>query len=239
MSWENLVYTLIGGLIAIFSVLVSEWWKERISRRKIHFEDLKHKCLEPILNRLLELKQYFIFKEGGVDWSRDVIYKELRSDIRWWEYLTFKNSSGADPLLYEDLKNHYPDLYKCLEDVEKLFKNKYVEFLQEVYNLLEAIENDKELFEIRKEFSDIKDPTALYKVIMFLALGVDKGYWPNIYSSIKSELDKLVYLGEKYRARAENIKSLSNNIVAEIDKCINMTKKVILESKLRGKCDYI
>jgi len=34
MSWENLVYTLLGRLIAIFSVLVSKWWKERINRRK-------------------------------------------------------------------------------------------------------------------------------------------------------------------------------------------------------------
>jgi len=113
-----LFFTILGGFIASLSGIIVEELRERKELRNKHFEDVKQKCLEPILNRLYELRSYFEADES-IDWkslcSHDHL-NYLKSDFHWWDYFSFK--SCANKLLYEDLKNHYPDLYEKLQIIE-------------------------------------------------------------------------------------------------------------------------
>jgi hypothetical protein len=59
-----------------------------------------------------------VFGESGPDLHG--IEKLLQSDIRWWENFSFKKRFRVDTLLYEDLEKHYPDLYKELQNIEKM-----------------------------------------------------------------------------------------------------------------------
>ena len=125
MGWEDFVFTVLGGFIASFSGILTEWWRENRRLRDRHFDDIKHKCLEPILNRLSDLKHSFVFGESGPEWGLHEIEKLLKSDVHWWESFSFKGGLGANQLLYDDLKNHYPDLYRDLQDVEKRVRAGY------------------------------------------------------------------------------------------------------------------
>jgi len=121
----------------LFRKILVEWWRENRKLRDRHFEDIKRRCLEPILKRLYDLKGNFVFGESGPEWTGSYeIEKLLASDVHWWESFSFKDGFGADALLYEDLKNHYPDLYRDLQNIEKRVRAGYTEYLQAVYELL-------------------------------------------------------------------------------------------------------
>jgi len=112
-----------------------------------HFKDIKEKCLEPLFGKLDDLKKEFTFGESGPSWSRFGIEKLLKSDNPWWKTFSFKKAPvkyffkaveknmilnklemGSYEILYEDLKNHYPELYRDLQELESLIKTKYEEF---------------------------------------------------------------------------------------------------------------
>jgi hypothetical protein len=147
MSWENAIHTILGGLIAGSVGLLIEIRRERKERRMKHFKDIKEKCLEPLFGKLDDLKKEFTFGESGPSWSRFGIEKLLKSDNPWWKTFSFKKAPvkyffkaveknmilnklemGSYEILYEDLKNHYPELYRDLQELESLIKTKYEEF---------------------------------------------------------------------------------------------------------------
>jgi hypothetical protein len=78
-------------------------------------------------------------------------------------------------------------------------------------------------------------------VILFLVLDVDKDLWPNIYLRVKPVMDKAIHLKEKFYmvSEAQRARKEMYNIKSMIDKCIDKTKKVIHQTKLRGKCEYL
>jgi hypothetical protein len=245
LSWENAVFTVLGGLIAGFSGILVEWWRENRKLRDRHFEDIKRRCLEPILKRLYDLKGNFVFGESGPEWTGSYeIEKLLASDVHWWESFSFKDGFGADALLYEDLKNHYPDLYRDLQNIEKRLRAGYTEYLQAVYELLKIIEDDQEFRAFEKKFErPILNFTSSYpaKAVIFLALGVDKSNWPNIYSYVKPKLDEAKRLQNKFynNVEAQKVRTIINDMTTAIDKCIVKAREIILETKLKGKCKYI
>jgi hypothetical protein len=236
MEYENIVFTILGGLITGFIGLLIEQWREGIRLRRKHFEDIKHKCLEPIRNKLLELRMYFDFWEVGPEWSSSNISQLLTSEIRWWEFFTF--SSRAHPLLYEDLKNHYRELYQDLKHIEGWVRSEYAAYLRAIHELLRLIENDSEFKEFMKGFDNSVIPL---KAVLFSSLGVDKSKWPNTYSRVKHKLNELTHLQNKFNntAEAQEVKEITNYIVTTIDKCINKIDEILLEAKLRGKCKYL
>jgi len=244
LGWEDFVFTILGGFIASLSGILIEWWRENRRLRDRHFDDIKHKCLEPILNRLSDLKHSFVFGESGPEWGLHEIEKLLKSDVHWWESFSFKGGLGADPLLYDDLKNHYPDLCRDLQDVEKRVRAGYAEFLYAIYKLLKIIENDEEFKVFEKKFErpivNFRSSHP-YKAVIFLALGVDKSSWPNIYSYIKPKLDEAKRLQDKFynSVEARKVRTIVNDMTTAIDKCIAKAKEITLETKLKGKCKYV
>jgi hypothetical protein len=201
VSWEDIILTILGGFIAGLSGIIVEWWRENKRLKEKHFEDIKRKCLEPILKQLYDLKSKFVFGESGPQWSLRGIEDFLQSEIHWWDDFYFKNDFRVDILLYEDLENHYPDLYRDLQSIETLIRTKFAEYLQAIYNLLKIIEEDQEFKAFEKEFEKpYANSTSLYpaEAILLSALGIDKSYWPNIYSYVKPKLDKVKHLQNKF-----------------------------------------
>jgi hypothetical protein len=54
-------------------------------------------------------------------------------------------------------------------------------------------------------------------------------------------MNKAMYLKEKFYmvSEAQRARKEMCSIVAMIDNCIDKTKKVIRQTKLRGKCEYL
>lgn len=245
MDWENVILTILGGFLAGFSGILIEQWREGRRLRKRHFKDIKDKCLKPVLEELYHLKTNFEFGEGRCGWARSQKIEDyLKSGIHWWEIFSFKNGSKVHPLLYEDLKNHYPDLYQDLQDIETWIRSNYAEYLQAIFKLLRAIEEDQEFkaFEKESEKAYLNVTSSyLLEAIFLLALGVDKSNWPNIYEYIRPKLDKIKNLQNKFynSVEAQKVRDIIQNVTTMIDRGINRIERTILKTKLKGKCDYL
>jgi hypothetical protein len=251
MSWEMLFSIIISILIValpIISQFLIKQWEEKRRLKEEHFTEIKNRCLKPLLEELKRLKNHFNLGEGGPEWNIYNISEELGQEIQWWKLFSFKNGFNVDQLLYEDLKNHYPNLYRDLESVETWIKTKFAEYLQAILNLLKVIEDDVEFKTLKQEFEP-KGPIRLpydpiddyRRAIIFLALGVDKSRWPNIYQSIKGRLDETTRIGNKFynSTEAEKVRSIIQDIITKIDKCINNINEIMLEVNLKGICKYL
>ena len=236
MVWDNIIFTILGGLISGLVGLFIEWWRERIRLKKKHFKDIKRKCLKPILEGLHDLRKEFEFREGGPEWDLVKLRETLKSEFRWWEFFSFKRY--ADTLLYEDLRNHFPDLYQELQNIELWVKNEFMTYLQSIYELLKLIDSDPEFKEFIKGFHNQIIPL---KAVLFSSLGVDKSEWPNIYLQVKHKLNELIYLQNKFynSVETQKVREITNHMIITIDRCIKRIEEILLETKLRGKCKYL
>jgi hypothetical protein len=175
--------------------------------------------------------------------------EELESETPWWRRYSFRKIADVDPLLYDDLKNHYRDLYQDLEGFESWVRTKYPNFLLTICRLLEMISSDSEFkgfkAEVERMHIGVGGPFIQedfpQNAILFLILDVDKDLWPNTYSCVKPVMDKAIHLKEKFYmvSEAQRARKEMHNIKSMIDKCIDKTKKVIHQTKLRGKCEYL
>ncbi|MEM4970115.1 MAG: hypothetical protein QXE01_02555, partial [Sulfolobales archaeon] len=187
---------------------------------------------------------YFVFRENETIMSPQQIDEALGSEIKWWENFSFRNRPGVNPLLYDDLSNHYKDLVEALKELEKNIPVKYSKFLQLIKRLSEAIWIDPEYRRLKEHYegSAIDDVRSItFRAIFYLSLGVDKGIWPNLYTHIREKKKEVLYLGEKFyrTSEAEELRGLQAEVLSMVDSCIRRVDEILLESKLRGKCKYI
>jgi hypothetical protein len=54
MDYENIIFTILGGLITGLIGLLIEQWRERVRLRR-YFRDIKHMCPKPILEEIYRL----------------------------------------------------------------------------------------------------------------------------------------------------------------------------------------
>jgi hypothetical protein len=246
MGYVDLIFTIItnmGGFVAgVISGILVERYREKRRREAEHFRDIKQRCLEPLLKELQGLRERVIISEAR---PLHRMCWELESENPWWEGYSFRKI--ADPLLYDDLKNHYRDLYEDLKNIEAWVRTEYPDFLLTICKLLEMISSDSEFEEFSDELGDmlVRGSFSLedfpQNAILFLILDVDKDLWPNLYPHIKPVMDKAMHLKEKFYmvSEAQRARKEMRSIVAMINNCIDKTKKVIHQTKLRGKCEYI
>jgi hypothetical protein len=240
------IFTIIGGLVAGFSGILVARYSEKRRREAEHFRDIKQRCLEPLLKELKGLKERLMISEAR---PLHKMCEELEFETHWWGSYSFRKIPDVDPLLYDDLKNHYQDLYQDLEDFESWVRTKYPNFLLDICKLLEIISSDSEFKEFKAELERMHigvEDTFMQEdfpqnAILFLILDVDKDLWPNIHLRVKPVMDKAIRLKEKlYMAtEAQRARKEMHNIKSMIDNCIDRTKKVIYQTKLRGRCEYI
>jgi hypothetical protein len=134
-----MIFTIIGGLVAGVSGILVARYSEKRRREAEHFRDIKQHCLEPLLKELRGLRERVIISEAR---PLHRMCEELESETPWWESYSFRKI--ADPLLYDDLKNHYQDLYQDLEGIETWVRTDYPNFLLAICKLLEMISSNSE-----------------------------------------------------------------------------------------------
>jgi hypothetical protein len=76
-----------------------------------------------------------------------------------------------------------------------------------------------------------------------VALGYDKGYWPNTYASLRcmGKVDLVYKLGSRFgeSEHCKKAKSIKGDIVPLIDTCIRVIDEILHRKELRGKCRYM
>jgi len=115
MNWEDLIFTILGGFIAGVSGILVAWYSEKKRREAEHLRDIKQRCLEPVLRELQCLKERLMISEAR---PLHKMCEQLESEYRWWEGYSFRKIADVDPPLFDDLKNHYQNLYQDLKDIE-------------------------------------------------------------------------------------------------------------------------
>jgi hypothetical protein len=143
-----------------------------------------------------------------------------------------------------------------LTEVEKKIRQNYPEFYRNIFNLIMEIHSCKELNELSNQVAISKsDPELPYKAVFLVALGYDKGYWPNIYNFFKEKSNltrevgfkgktsiELIYeLGDKY-SKSENCikaKKIKEDIEPLIKSCKREINEILYKKELKGKCKYM
>jgi len=235
--------TILGGLISGFIGIFLDEWRRRNEAREKHFQDIKEHCLKPIREELLNLRSSFEFSEDKI---RGPSYFEqlLKDDIHWWDYFSLR---GEDEVLLDDLVNHFEKLASKLKEVEEKVKSSYPVYLKATYKLLKMIDVDPDFNKLKKA---AKRPTMdrslyyPYVAVFMVAIGYDKGRWPNVYKWFKSskELDVIYEIGRRYSEsdEAERIRSIEKDIHKHTDWCIRRIDEILRQqTKLKGKCKYI
>jgi hypothetical protein len=246
-SW--MLQTLIstgGGIIA--GILIERRrrkWELEKEAMKDHFEDIK-KCLVRIRERVSELRFYFILDEAFSIPSPQSIEEDLQKDeIHWWGFFSFKGFE-CEPLLFEDLRNHYPGLYFRLISLEEFIREKYPDFRYALSALLRRMEEDPKF---KSLYQEIMENAAIYprpfepyrQAALFLSLGIDQSSWPNIYKSVRERLSAIEAIGrELYNAEeAERVRAIRKDAFKMMEECLKNIEEIRLSKNLRGKCKYI
>jgi len=147
VDWRDLIFTILN---VIFIIIGGSRYSEKRRKEAEHFRDIEQNCLEPTLKELQGLRERFMISETR---PLHMMCKQLKSETDWWESFSFRKI--ADPLLYEDLRDHYRDLYQDLESTEAWVKTKYPDFLHAIRKLLEMISGGSEYKEFKDELEKI------------------------------------------------------------------------------------
>jgi hypothetical protein len=83
-----------------------------------------------------------------------------------------------------------------------------VRYLKAIWELLKLVEGDSEFKELMREFNNSDIPL---RAVLFPSLGVDKSYWPNIYSRI--------HLQNKFynSVEVQKVREIAHHITTIID----------------------
>jgi hypothetical protein len=238
-SLLSFIGSFLGGVIGYI-------WREKARRKAKHFEDIKMECLSPLKRELSKIRGCFEWSESRPPPRAFDIEKSLSSEIRWWDYYSLKKEGG---LFFEDLANHFGNLYSKLIKIDEDFKKKYPCFLKATANLKNKLYKDARVRELcpgtdlSRPDIGISDP-YIVDAIFYLSIKYDKGYWPNIYTQLKN--NKELYeicekIAEDYMQsnEAETIRSISKEMITEIEYCLKKIDEILHMAKLKGKCKYL
>lgn len=231
---------VLSGLIAFVVNILIERKKKRNEKREKHLQELKENCLKPLRDELSRLREHFEFNENKNPY---LLKDTLESGIHWLDDYSLKNH--CDKVLFDDLPNHFPELAGKLAEVERRLKQGYPEFCREILGLLEEISSGKVLLEISSQgVPFVREYLESFLNAVFLvALGYDKGYWPNTYAFLKSggKVDLVYRLGSRFSEseRCIKAKSIKGDIVSLIDSCIREIDEILHRKELRGRCKYM
>ncbi|MEM0005032.1 MAG: hypothetical protein QXN97_06850, partial [Desulfurococcaceae archaeon] len=126
MGYVDLIFTIIinmgGFVVGVISGILVERYREKRRRETEHFRDIKQRCLEPLLKELQGLKERLMISEARPPRK---MCEQLEYETHWLGRYSFRKITDVDPLLYDDLKNHYQDFYQDLEGIEAWVRTDY------------------------------------------------------------------------------------------------------------------
>gem|GEM_PF-3725235 len=242
----DVIVSVISGF---FGGYFSIYLAERTEKRKTHFKDIKDNVLKPISE---ELKMLIQRLEIWEDRSIESLIKYVENDIKWTDVFSLKNRV-LDEGLYEDLKNHFPELAKKYELVNAVIRKdylKYLDILGKVYSRVKE-ELEQRLKAMGKmKLKGISPELALRileectKAVIMSIEGHDKYDYPTIYKSLKSEgliqtVNEVVEELSK-EPLVKDFVALKQKILRIISDALKETKlKINYQGKLPHKCPYL
>jgi len=267
---------ILDAIVSFIRGYISNYFGERTRAKREHFEDIKNKVLEPIYKHLEYMLNTFCFvREELVIEDIDLFANNNINHMK--EYSIRQNASyrpvpsgenlSIDYSLYDDLKNHFPDLTKTYEELEQKIRKhgpKFFQSFKETYELIRneiTAEFDKSGFRFSyapEECSSLL--TYSINAALFKIEGKDESYWPNAYKFLKGKSDYLVefsnMLGTSITTPLEIVTKVSNDLKGNNSvKEYLETKKTILSSisdakektqrwinykgELPGNCKYL
>jgi hypothetical protein len=251
---EWVLQQLVSAGVGVVAGMLIEKWRRRWELEKEamseHLTEIK-KCLSSLSVRISSLRHSFILDENSYIPSLFSLERMLMEDEEhWWENFSVKDECGV--LLFEDLKNHYPSLYFKLLSLEKFVRERYPEFLHALILLLRRVEEEQEFKCLREKIENhvIVTPERAKIVenyrnaVIFISLGIDRRYWPNLYSLIKADELRLstiegackrLYATEE----ARKLRSIREEALKIIEACCTEIDEILLSKNLKGKCKYI
>ncbi len=137
------IISIAAGTIAL-AILIPRIARD-LRARKEHLEKLKKHCLEPLLqgsgvivlgepSSLPDIERFF--KIPGTE-DLDPTWIQCPSQPDW--HRSFSLARLCPKHLYRDLENHWPDLYRKLEEIERLVRETYPRFAELKCGILEKI----------------------------------------------------------------------------------------------------
>lgn len=244
------VGTIVNALVALLSGLataIAVWWGQREKRRARHLRDLKSRCLQPLREELSRLRTVFLAPFYDLSLTSYLpMIEALRGDAgRWCESYTFTRPTNR--ALYEDLENHYPELYECLRRVEGSVRVECPRFFRALVSLLDSIGSDHEFRELegrlRGLYGDEYVTHRRYPLVAaaLAALGADTSQQSSELDRLGPHLTEVWRLGSRLRdsREAAEIRSISERMLGLIDSCSRIIDEVMLETRLRGRCKYV
>jgi hypothetical protein len=274
-SVSNVIISLISGF---FGGYISNYYRERTRARREHFEDIKSKVLEPIYKYLGYVPSIFCFVQEDSSIIEDIDSFVNAKINHMKEYSIRQNvlnqpaysneNLSFDYSLYDDLKNHFPDLTKTYGELEQEIREHGPKFFQSFKETYELIRNGiiAELERIgislvntnREEY--IRLLRYSINATIFKIEGIDESYWPKAYNFLKEKSDYLAEfskgVGKSITTPLEIVMKISNDLKGNdsVKKYLE-TKKTILPSisdakektqrwinhkgKLPGSCKYL
>ena len=228
VGWEDAVSIAIGTASTFLVAYLTNYFRKKADAKRTHLESLKRDCLTPILGELGNLRDRFIPDENYA-------FKVPPEcpEVKWCNYFSF-SSRGADAVLFNDLRNHFPPLFdrlRCIED--HIVKEVYPRYVRTVYELL------KKLYE-RGARNDMVLAGAFFRLV-----GIHEDCWPNLYRTLKERklLAKVAEIAHDVaRGNQELVneyKSLRAEALEAIEDAMRMVGEALHSQKLKGKCDFI
>jgi hypothetical protein len=242
-----------AGVGVVAGMLIERWrrgWELEKEATREHFTDIK-KCLSSLSARISSLRHSFILNENSYIPSLFSLERMLmENEEHWWENFSVKDECGV--LLFEDLKNHYPSLYYKLITLERFVRERYPEFLHALILLLRRIEEDQEFKCLREKIENhvIVSPERgkivenYRNTIIFLSLGIDRRFWPNLYRFVKADESGLSTIEEASKRlyateEAKKLRSFREEAFKLIEACCTEIDEILLSKNLKGKCKYV
>lgn len=272
---ESAAFTVLGGLVAggvgYLAMIVSL----REQRRQRHLEEHKSnlKAVGEALDQIFGEVWVFVYGADNLKLPRPPFGNEKRVpniQIRN-EPIALDISNpfsgdgqaiqvGIDTTLFDDVRAHFPELSKMLEETEREVKENGILILKILNSLSEKIYE-------RLEKSDIEFPNLVGTVpetnvkfsqlnneaidsdyagsVFLMVIGEDEDNWPNKVRYLKSNglYDKLKGLSNEIKISSRNdvnqLLKLHDILFQKISEAKSEIEKIEHTTKLKGKCRYI
>jgi hypothetical protein len=251
LSIASIVISGIAVVIAWRSPRKSEEIKSTKRARQIHFDKIKQNCLEPLVIGINNVENQFHIDESTRYNKQSVL--DLKNDRELNEVLDVKlyvsitnhayGSYTLDTVLYNDLNNHYPELKKQIETVQKFLDDNYPSYNKKqtelVLRLFDKLEKPINAQENEQNKISMAVTTALLCIFKD-----DKKYWPNLYNvaskngtlpTIKEIINQseITELGNPLK----EISAKSRSLLSDLRNSVNQI--IRYEGELQGKCNYL
>lgn len=262
--------SLVSAIGVYLSPVITEHYKSKTEKREIHKNELTIHVLKPLIGKI----EYFKRTEFQLSQNQsfDKVPKEIiqRYSKRTFDFVGIEpiympisevgknDTSWFDKDLFDDLKNHYPQLDKEISQTRSILVThmpSYVEKFRKLINrLYEVIE--PELDYLDKQSNSISAGTnnrkyssyarTLVTISLLKLFYYPVTQWQDLYENFRSE-SKLMDIVDKtvedddLRKEVDNIVGeIQNKIVESLDNLRNhLNRNVTSGRKLSGNCHYL